>query len=122
MTYVNDYCAYKCYVGHEKKRVFGNSKYNNDDISDDSIKEEVRSIVNELNPESTMNLQQKYRNSNNNPIETLNSYPLRTKEQLNLTLVPNRVAYYHLSKKKVSKEVDAKYVRAKKKYEAKSGF
>ncbi|EWC89218.1 hypothetical protein PFNF54_01987 [Plasmodium falciparum NF54] len=37
---------------------------------------------------------------------------VRTKEQLNLTLVPNRVVYYHLSKKKVSKEVDVKYVRA----------
>lgn len=57
--------------------------------------------------------QQKYWNSNNNLSETLNSYPLRTKEQLNLTLVPNRVLYYHISKKKVSKEVDPKYVRAK---------
>ncbi|SOS81808.1 hypothetical protein PPRFG01_0019200 [Plasmodium sp.] len=36
-----------------------------------------------------------------------------TKEQLNLTLVPNRVLYYHISKKKLSKEVDPKYVRAK---------
>ncbi|ETW48860.1 hypothetical protein PFMALIP_03098 [Plasmodium falciparum MaliPS096_E11] len=36
-----------------------------------------------------------------------------TKEQLNLTLVPNRVPYYHISKKKVIEEVDLKYVRAK---------
>ncbi|KNC35080.1 hypothetical protein PFLG_00081 [Plasmodium falciparum RAJ116] len=146
MSYVGDYCASKCKVGHKvddmiskimmnndklenyddineksnsknddisdnsSKHEFGNSKYNNDDISDDSrhknnnkryknhhishdsskklvindiivhtsalketksvivryykdrrlniemVKEEVRSIVNELNPESTMNL------------------------------------------------------------------
>ncbi|KNC35135.1 hypothetical protein PFLG_00151 [Plasmodium falciparum RAJ116] len=109
MTHVGHDCASKWYVGDEKS----NSK--NDDISDDSkiVKEEVKRIDNELNPESTMNLQQKYRNSNNNSIETLNSYPLRTKEQLNLTLVPNRVLYYHISKKKVSKEVDYKYEKPK---------
>ncbi|KNC35036.1 hypothetical protein PFLG_00037 [Plasmodium falciparum RAJ116] len=112
MSYVGDYCASKCKVGHKvddmiskimmnndklenyddindvineksnsknddisdnsSKHEFGNSKYNNDDISDDSrhknsnkrynnhhikiVKEEVKKIDNELNPESTMNL------------------------------------------------------------------
>ncbi|EUR49189.1 hypothetical protein PFBG_06140 [Plasmodium falciparum 7G8] len=93
MTNIGHYCARKCYIQHKN--------------SNKRKKEDRKSNI--ISP----NQQQKYRNSNNNSIETLNSYPLRTKEQLNLTLVPNRVAYYHISKKKVSKEVHPKYVRAK---------